>query len=584
MSVVIGIDLGTTNSLCAVFQDGKPVLIPNAHGSHLTPSIVGMLGDGQIIIGESAKDLRVTKPDQCVSCFKRWMGTERAAQLGGKSWSATELSSFVLHALKQDAEEFLQQQVTEAVITVPAYFNENQRKATKQAGEMVGLKVRRIVNEPTAAALTYGFHDRGSDKQIIVIDLGGGTFDVTLMEIFEGTLEIMATAGESQLGGEDFTDRLVAAVYKQESLQLESAEARFPLRTARLRQECEIAKRKLATESETKIRIPDNVGKFDQPKSLKINRGSFTKLCKNLISRIKLPIGKVLRDADQDPESIDEVILVGGSTRMTLMTDLVQEFFGKPPLIEHNPDEVVALGAAVQAALIEDNAAVDDMVMTDICPFTLGVEVAKSFGHQVADGYFQPVINRNTTIPVSREEPFLTMSPNQTEVLIKVFQGEGRRVKDNLLLGELRVDGIPPGPAGQMFLVRFTYDINGLLEVEAIIPETKKRFNLVLTNHCSTLSADEIRSATKRLSKLKFYPRDDLHNQRLVLFCERMVGEVSPFHREDLESAIDMFERGMSSGEKETFEIAREGLLMTLSRLDIEFNEQGEQDAGGAND
>ena len=579
MSVVIGIDLGTTNSLCAVFQDGKPVLIPNAYGTHLTPSVVGMLEDGQVIVGQPAKDLRVTKPDKCVSCFKRWMGTSRTAQFGGKALSATELSSLLLYALKQDAEKYLNQQVNEAVITVPAYFNENQRKSTKQAGEMVGLKVRRIINEPTAAALTYGFHDRGSDKQILVIDLGGGTFDVTLMEIFEGTLEIMATAGESQLGGEDFTDRLVAAVYQQESLLLESAEMRFPLRTARLREECERAKRELATETKSKIRIPDDEGKFDQPKSLKIDRASFSKLCKNLITRIKQPIGKVLRDADQDPESIHEVILVGGSTRMALMTDLVQEFFGKPPLMEHNPDEVVALGAAVQAALIEDDAAVDDMVMTDICPFTLGVEIAKSFGTQIADGYFQPVINRNTTIPVSREEQFATMHPNQDQVLLKVYQGEARRVEDNLLLGELSVSGIPPGPAGQAFLVRFTYDIDGLLEVEAIIPATNKRYNLVLTNHCGSLTKEELRKAKRRMEKLKFYPRDNLQNQRLVQFSERMVGEISPFHREDLESSIDLFERGMSSGDKDVFEQTRTALLITLSNLGIEYNEQDVEDA-----
>jgi molecular chaperone HscC len=570
MSVVIGIDLGTTNSLCAVFRAGKPVLIPNAHDAFLTPSIVGMLDDGQMIIGQPASDLRVTSPNQCVSCFKRSMGTDRTAKLGSRSFSATELSSLLLRELKQDAENFLDQEINEAVITVPAYFNENQRKSTKQAGEMAGLKVRRIVNEPTAAALTYGFHNRNSDKKILVIDLGGGTFDVTLMEIFEGTLEILSTAGESQLGGEDFTDRLVAAVYQRESLQLESAEVRFPLRTARLRQQCEQAKRQLAKSTETKIRIPDNEGNFDSQTTLKIDRTTFAKLSKNLITRIKSPIGKVLRDAGADPADIDEVILVGGSTRMTLMTDLVQDFFGSPPLMEHNPDEVVALGAAVQAALIQDDAAVEDMVMTDICPFTLGVEISKTFGHQVADGYFQPVINRNTTIPVSREEQFSTMVANQTTVLLKVYQGESRRVKDNLLLGELSVDGIPPGPAGKTILVRFTYDINGLLEVEAIIPENNKRFHLVLANHCSSLSEKEIRKATQRLAKLKFYPRDDLQNQRLILFSERMVGEVSPFHRDELESAIDFFERGMSSGDKDAFAAARDQLLMTLSRLGIQ--------------
>ena len=570
---IIGIDLGTTNSLCAVFLEGRPQLIPNAHGSLLTPSVVGRLDDGQVIVGQAAKELRVTKPDQCVSCFKRWMGTDRQVPLGDKKFTATELSSLVLRSLLSDAEEFLKAGITEAVITVPAYFNENQRKATKQAGEMIGLTVRRIVNEPTAAALTYGFHDRDSDKHLMVIDLGGGTFDVTLMEVFEGTLEIISTAGESQLGGEDFTDRLVAAVYKRESLQLEAAELKFPYRTSRLRQECETAKMQLAKNDSAKIRIPDDKGNFDTGQSLKVDHKTFAKICDPLVNRIKNPIGKALRDSDRKPADVDDIILVGGATRMPLMHQVVQDYFERSPQMNFNPDEVVALGAAVQAALIQDDRAVADMVMTDVCPFTLGVEVVKQFGSQIADGYFQPVISRNTTIPVSREEIFSTVAPNQPEVLMRVYQGEARKVADNLPLGELKITGIPPGPAGQPVRVRFTYDINGLLEVEAIVDATGQHFNVVLTNHCTSMSDDEIQKAVANLQALKFYPRDDLQNQRLVLFCERMVGEVSPFHREELEASIDMFEHAMSSGDQEIFKSAKQGLLMTLSRLGIEYFE-----------
>ncbi len=573
MPPVIGIDLGTTNSLCSVFLDGSPALIPNAHGDVLTPSVVGLLDDGRVLVGAAARELRVTQPERCVSCFKRWMGTDHAVQLGERKFSPTELSSLILRSLKVDAEAHLKTSITDAVITVPAYFNEHQRKATQQAGEMIGLKVSRIINEPTAAALTYGFHDRDAEKHLLVIDLGGGTFDVTLMEVFEGTLEILATAGESQLGGEDFTDRLVAAVYRQEKLQLEMAEVKFPLRTARLREECDVAKRALTAGPKTSIRIPDDKGNFDTGKSLTIDRPTFAKISQRLLDRIKSPIEKVLRDSGRGPDEIDDIILVGGATRMPLLVDMVTDYFGRSPQTEFDPDQVVAIGAAVQAALIADDKAVDDMVMTDVCPFTLGVEIVKEFGGQIIEGFFQPIISRNTTIPVSREEVFGTVRAGQSELLLRVYQGEARKTKDNLQLGELRVTGIPSGPSGQQVQVRFTYDINGLLEVEAIIPETGKRFSVVLTNHCNTFSANELKAAIAKMQDLKFYPRDDVANQRLVLFCERMVGEVSPFHRDQLESAIDFFEHAMSSGDVEAFDSAKGHLLITLSQLGIEYHE-----------
>jgi molecular chaperone HscC len=511
------------------------------------------------------------------------MGTDHVVQLGKRKFSPTELSSLVLRSLKADAEAHLNMSITDAVITVPAYFNEHQRKATQQAGEMVGLKVRRIINEPTAAALTYGFHDRDAEKHLLVIDLGGGTFDVTLMEVFEGTLEILATAGESQLGGEDFTDRLVAAVFHQEKLPLEMAEVKFPLRTARLREECDVAKRVLTSEPRARIRIPDDKGNFDTGKSLTIDRPTFAKVSQRLLNRLKSPIEKVLRDSERGPDEIDDIILVGGATRMPLLVDLVTDYFGRSPQAEFDPDQVVAIGAAVQAALIADDKAVDDMVMTDVCPFTLGVEIVKEFGGQIVEGFFQPIINRNTTIPVSREEVFGTIRAGQAELLLRVYQGEARKTKDNLQLGELCVTGIPPGPAGQKVQVRFTYDINGLLEVEAIVPETGKRFSVVLTNHCNTLSRQELQAAMAKMQDLKFYPRDDVANQRLVLFCERMVGEVSPFQREQLESMIDLFEHAMSSGDVEAFDVAKGHLLTTLSQLGIEYDESADSDEGSGN-
>jgi molecular chaperone HscC len=576
MGTIVGIDLGTTNSLCTIFADRAPRLIPNAHGDVLTPSVVGILDDGQFVVGAAAKELRVTRPERCASRFKRWMGTPTKLPVAGQSFSATELSSMVLKSLKHDAERFLGREVDEAVITVPAYFNDHQRKATRAAGELAGLKVRRIINEPTAAALTYGFHDRTVQRHFLVIDLGGGTFDVTLMEVFNGTLEIIATAGECFLGGEDFTDRLVGAMLREEGIQLETAEMKEPLRVARLRQTCELAKRELVNSEECSVVLPDKLGRVgERSKTVRITRSAFTELVAPLVARLKGPIDKVLRDGDRAPENVDEVILVGGATRTAAVRDFVRDYFGKEPRTAFNPDEVVALGAAVQAALIADDRAVDDMVMTDVCPFTLGVEISKEFARHHQGGYFYPVIHRNTTIPVSREDVLATVAQNQREVHLRIYQGESRRVKENLFLGELRVVDIPPGPAGSPIVVRFSYDLSGILEIEAFVPDSQKRFRTVLTQNAGGLSEDEIAHAIERLSKIKFYPRDRVENRRLALYCERVVGEVPPAHRQQLEEALDLFERSMSSGDRELFAHARTGLLLVLSQLGFGYEDEG---------
>jgi molecular chaperone HscC len=573
MPPVIGIDLGTSNSLCAVFDGERPRLIPNAHGEVLTPSIVGVNDKGQILVGATAKELRVTRPANCVWAFKRWMGTDRRVELVGHEFNAQELSAMVLTALKHDAEVALGEPVRHAVITVPAYFNDNQRNATKIAGELAGLRVVRLLNEPTAAALTYGFHDRDAERKLIVIDLGGGTFDVTAMDVFEGTLEIISTAGEGMLGGEDFTDRLVAWVLDRRGLNLETAEMRQPLLVARLRRECEMAKRRLSDYSEATIRIPDSAGQFAVDcLRLTLDRSEFQRIVDPIVKRLTRPIGKAIRDSRLKPEDLQEVILVGGATRMWPVREFVQKYFGRVPVCTHNPDEVVALGAAVQAALIGDDTAVADMVMTDICPFTLGVEICKEFGQSYADGYFLPVVHRNTTIPVSREQIVHTIRPNQREVTLSIYQGDARKVKDNLLLGKLTVSGIPPGPSGQPVHVRFTYDLNGILEVEAFVGGTNKHFSTVLTHHANNLSKKEIDAAVRLMQTLKFYPRDDVRNQHLVLFAERVVGEVGTYQRSDIEMALDQFEQAMASGEREWFDEARQGLLKTLMAVGFPYD------------
>lgn len=572
MTTIIGIDLGTTNSLCGVFRKGQPELIPNAHGQELTPSVVGILPSGEIVVGATARELAITHPDRVSFCFKRLMGESTETTIAGHTFSPVELSSLVLKSLRDDAINALGEVVEEAVISVPAYFNDHQRKATKQAAELAGLRVRRIVNEPTAAALAYGFHDRDAEKKILVVDLGGGTFDVTLMEIFEGTLEIISTAGESQLGGEDFTNRLVAEVLKTQGKQIELAELQTPLLVSRLRKECELAKRTLSGNETATIRIPNEDGTMpEQGDKIELTPESFATAAKSLLDRIAAPIDRALRDGQSNSTDVEEVILVGGATRMPLMARFVEERLGKLPLTKLDPDRVVCLGAAVQAALIADDRAVEDMVMTDVCPFTLGINISKDLGSQVKSGYYLPIVHRNTTIPVSKEHPVATMHPNQTTVQIEVYQGEHRMVEKNHRLGELSVKGIPAGPAGQTIFVRFTYDLNGILEVEAY-PEGREenKQRVVIASHASDLTEEELSLAVKRMNELKYYPREDQESQRLLRYAVQCVGEVSTFQREQLEVAIDAFEHSMAAVDKELVESSRMTLLQVLSSLGFE--------------
>lgn len=571
-SVTIGIDLGTTHSLCSVFQDGQPKLIPNAHGQYLTPSVVGALKDDRIIVGQPAKEFAIQHPERCADCFKRNMGTDHRVEIGPYALTSPELSSIVLKSLKEDAENFLGVKVFEAVITVPAYFNDNQRKATKIAAEIAKLKVARIVNEPTAAALTYGFHESEADKKLLVFDLGGGTFDVTLMEIFEGSLEILATAGENFLGGEDFTTKLASHMLSGLGQHLEIAELHTPLMVARLMAECEKAKRQLTDTESARIRIPDERGEFSETsKTVTIDRSEFRQITRDLVARLEHPVKKILRDTNFHPSDIEEVILVGGSTRMPLVVDYAREYFGKEPLIKFDPDQVVANGAAIQSALIEDDLAVEDMVMTDVCPHTLGVHIVKEFNGQIKDGYYLPVIHRNTTIPVCRENAFATVHPNQTEVKVEVYQGESRRVDGNLKLGELKVGGLPYAANCLEVEIRFTYDINGILDVEAYVPELDKKFNTVLTNNVKTLSQSEIDEAVERLQELKYFPRDKAENQRLLLFAERVVAEVSSVFRQDVEYSIDYYEEALRSNDRENFETVKEHLMGQLRQAGFPY-------------
>lgn len=579
MNTIIGIDLGTTNSLAAYLADDGPAVIPNALGEALTPSVVGLDRDDKLLVGAAAKELQVLEPDRGAALFKRYMGSDWTVTLGKRTFNPEELSSLVLRSLKHDAEAFLGKPVEQAVITVPAYFNDQQRKATLNAGRIAGLKVERIINEPTAAALAYGFHESKDEKVLLIFDLGGGTFDVSLVELFEGALEVRASSGESFLGGEDFTRTLAARVLELHGYPYERTELEAPRLVGRVIQQCELAKCRLSRQPDAMVRVPDKQGELkDSSPQFTVTRPQFDKWTQHILARVELPIRRALGDAGLKRDDIDEVILVGGATRMPAVVDLVTHLFGKPPHRRLNPDEVVALGAAVQAGLIGRQASVDDLVVTDVCPFTLGVEVVKEFGTEIRQGYFLPIINRNTTIPVSRVERLFTVKPNQTEIRCKIFQGESRRVSENLLLGEFSVGDIPRAPAGEQGVdIRFTYDLNGVLEVEATVVDTGRKVSHLVTRYAKGLSQAQIAKAVDEMQKLKTHPREETVNRFLLRRAERIFRELSLDGRDRLSRLLDGFEAAMEIADEEAVGRHRAALERFLDEHDARFDSDQEQ-------
>ena len=556
-----------------------PRLIPNALGEALTPSVVGVDADGQLLIGRAARELQVLQPDRSAGLFKRRMGSDWHAELAERKLSAEELSSLILRSLKEDATRCLGEPVERAVITVPAYFNDQQRKATIAAGRIAGLQVERVLNEPTAAALAYGFHEARHEKLLLIFDLGGGTFDVSVVELFEGTLEVRASSGESFLGGEDFTRTLAARLLEQHGHPFERAELQAPRMVARMVQQCERAKCSLSRQASFTLRIPDRSGEYhDASPEATVTRQQFEAWTEHILNRVDLPIRRVLGDAKLSRDDIDEVILVGGATRMPAVIDRVTHLLGKSPHRRLNPDEVVALGAAVQAGLIARAQSVEDLVVTDVAPFTLGIMVVKDFGHEKRDGYFMPIIQRNSTIPISRVERVQTVEANQTILQVKIYQGEARRVQDNLFLGEFEVKGIPPGPAGQSVDIRFTYDLNGVLEVEATIVETRKMVSHVVTRHARGLSAKQIASAIKQMERLKTHPREEAVNRLLLRRAERLYQELSLEGRVILGQLLDGFEAALAMQNEEAIQRNRAALQEFLDRADAGDSDNAEND------
>jgi len=483
MGKTVGIDLGTTNSVVAVMEGGEPVVIPNAEGSRLTPSVVAFTKTGERLVGAAAKRQAIINPDRTIISIKRKMGTRERIRIDDKEYTPEEISAMILQKLKADAEAYLGEKVDAAVITVPAYFNDAQRTATKNAGEIAGLKVLRIINEPTAASLAYGL-DKKSNETILVFDLGGGTFDVSILEVGDGVFEVKATSGDTHLGGDDFDMRIVNWVADEFKKETGIDLRKDPQAMQRLREAAEKAKIELSSMVETEINLPFITADAEGPKHLlyKITRAKFEELTADLVERLKGPFYQALSDAKLDVKDIDEVILVGGATRMPCVQELVRKLAGKEPNKGVNPDEVVAIGAAIQAGVL--GGEVKDVVLLDVTPLSLGIETL--------GGVFTKLIERNTTIPTRKSEIFTTAADGQTEVEIHVLQGEREMARDNKTLGRFHLTGIPPAPRGVPKIeVTFDIDANGILHVSAKDLGTGKQQAITITGS-SNLTREEI--------------------------------------------------------------------------------------------
>lgn len=564
----VGIDLGTTYSLVAAMVDGEPKVLPNALGELLTPSVVYVEPDGTVLVGAAAKAKGALEPSRVAQTFKRDMGLERGYALGDKQFKAEELSALVLRQLKQDAEAALGAPIEEAVVTVPAYFGELQRRATRDAAELAGLKVERIINEPTAAALAYGLHQRHREFSAVVLDLGGGTFDVTLLEIMEGVVEIQASAGDTRLGGEDFLDvieRLCLERLTAQGLTLrEGATGR-----ARLREACEQAKRRLSTAEETRLALPAlPTEQGERDIELTLSRAEVEAGFAPLLERMAAPILRALRDANRPAQQVSEVLLVGGATRMPCVARLASQLFGRLPLRSLPPDEAVALGAAVQVALKAGDAAVGDIVVTDVAPFSLGIASMAQVGGTRVSGLFSPILERGTVLPASRVERFHTTSDGQKVIQLEVFQGEHSLCERNQKIGEYTVKGLPESPAGEQSLdVRFSYDMNGVLDVDATVVSTGKTATFTIERVAGRLSQSELKETRKRLERLKFHPREALPNVTALSRAETFYVELTGAQRAQLGMAISHFRAALESQDPALIVRLREALLSRLLEL-----------------
>lgn len=581
MAKVVGIDLGTTNSVVAVMEGGKPTVIANAEGNRTTPSIVGFSKTAERLVGLLAKRQAVLNPDRTIASNKRHMGGDKKWAIDGKDWSPQEISAQILRKLADDASKYLGEKVTQAVITVPAYFNDSQRQATKDAGKIAGLEVLRIINEPTAAALAYGL-DKKSDEKILVFDLGGGTFDVSILEVGDGVFEVKSTSGDTKLGGDDFDEAVMEWMAeefrKQEGMDLRGDKQAMQ----RLKEASEKAKCELSTLMESHVSLPFITADANGPKHLELTltRANFNAITKDLVNRCRGPVEQALKDAKMSPSEIDEIVLVGGSTRIPAVQELVKSLTGgKDPHQGVNPDEVVAIGAAIQAGVLAGE--VKDIVLLDVTPLSLGIETL--------GGVMTKLVERNTTIPVRRSETFSTADDNQNSVDVHVLQGERPMARDNKSLGNFRLEGIMPAPRGVPKIeVTFDIDANGILHVTAKDQATGKEQKITITN-TSNLNDDEIEKMVKeaeahRGEDEKIKQQVEAKNQadNLCHSAEKMLkdlGDKCPeSEKAQIQKQIDDLRGAIQSNDADKIKELQEVLQQSLYSLSTKAYEQ----AGGA--
>lgn len=559
--MLVGIDLGTTNSLIACFRNGEPELIPNRLGNFMTPSVVCVDEDGTLLVGETAKEYGILHPLSCAKTFKRSMGTEKKYQVGEMQMGAVELSTLILRSLKEDAENYLGCAVDEAIISVPAYFNEFQRKATKEAGEAAGLKVLRIINEPTAAAIAYGMGSEDKDERCLVFDLGGGTFDVSILEYYKNIIEVHAIAGNNFLGGEDFTAVLAELFLKKAAIAPESLDVRTMNKVMKTAEAC---KCRYSRENAPVISCVIDGAAVEMTISLQ----EYEEACRGLLDQLRKPIERSLRDANVRLDEIDRLVLVGGATQLPIVRSFVIKTFRRIPSLV-DPDTAVALGAAIQCGIKSRDEEIKEIVLTDVCPFTLGTRISMDNGYFDEGDHYLPIIERNTVIPVSRTETVYTAHDNQTRVNVEILQGESRVASNNLQLAELSIP-VPAGPKGKESLdITYTYDINSLLEVIVKVNSTGVTRKIIVQSSSDKLSEAEAEERLKRLEYLKQSPRDEEANRLVLLRGERLYEESTGWDRDAINRGIMQFERVLSRQDRTEIERARKELNKLLDSIEI---------------